>query len=612
MHTHYLSTAAAGQPQLGGRDDKKEEPTTKKKKEPSPEECDQAVEGLSSVKANAKAQADGDDDHTDLMDYAQAPLTPGLVEESNLSNVKDASAYTPQDRQQEESDNLSVGLEMKESNPQGESHIKGQDEAMVPTSEFSNMIVTSDARLQEDLKTEAVKDGTHFVSIDETIDKHQNPNEVDLGNSAAEISCLTSTAQQISEGVASVTLVSGPCNSIVENPDVTKPGYTISTGDADVQSDIAALETIGRNETMEPGKEHCITTISEQNLKKNQVQEHTSGADIQVAINEADAQVHNKNSTDNLDEYLNNFTEPDISFLEKPNSKDSLVENLNNAIELELPAPEKLLSVPEGHMDSHRDVLVEVSPSDFFEGFDAGSKFAAGKKRSFTEIVRRSSVLKVKPTPPLSEVTSMKRTSVVPRSTAQKRKVLNDDTIFLHGDMIRHQLTDTGYQRRVRMKAPCTLIEISMIQKQHMEDENFLGTIFTGMSAELASLHDRTHNLSRISICKDDLEESKYRSTDFSFGQEQTKPANNDVGPDDSQVIPGVEPLDMVQTDPLNEISEGNYQVNVDASVDAVPDQTMHIPSTELEKDEIEDGLNIEKDGEKEIDVKDDILTDVV
>ncbi|GFP95767.1 letm1 and ef-hand domain-containing protein 1 mitochondrial [Phtheirospermum japonicum] len=55
-HAHYLSTAAAGQPQLGGCDDKKEEPATKQKKEPSPEECDQAVEGLSSVKAKAKAK----------------------------------------------------------------------------------------------------------------------------------------------------------------------------------------------------------------------------------------------------------------------------------------------------------------------------------------------------------------------------------------------------------------------------------------------------------------------------------------------------------------------------------------------------------------------------
>ncbi|KAK6136335.1 hypothetical protein DH2020_029906 [Rehmannia glutinosa] len=55
-HVHYLSTAAAGQPEFGGRDDKNEEPAIKQKKEPSPEECDQAVEGLSSVKAKAKAK----------------------------------------------------------------------------------------------------------------------------------------------------------------------------------------------------------------------------------------------------------------------------------------------------------------------------------------------------------------------------------------------------------------------------------------------------------------------------------------------------------------------------------------------------------------------------
>ncbi|CAA0814506.1 LETM1-like protein [Striga hermonthica] len=55
-HARYLSTAAAGQPELGGRDNKNEELATKQKKEPSPEECDQAVEGLSSVKAKAKAK----------------------------------------------------------------------------------------------------------------------------------------------------------------------------------------------------------------------------------------------------------------------------------------------------------------------------------------------------------------------------------------------------------------------------------------------------------------------------------------------------------------------------------------------------------------------------
>lgn len=53
-YVRYLSTASAGKPELDG-DNKKEEPV-KQKKEASPEECDQAVEGLSSVKAKAKAK----------------------------------------------------------------------------------------------------------------------------------------------------------------------------------------------------------------------------------------------------------------------------------------------------------------------------------------------------------------------------------------------------------------------------------------------------------------------------------------------------------------------------------------------------------------------------
>ncbi|CAA2998749.1 LETM1 and EF-hand domain-containing 1, mitochondrial-like [Olea europaea subsp. europaea] len=56
-YARYVSTAAAGQPELGGSgDDKNEEPAMKQKKEASPEECDQAVEGLSTVKAKAKAK----------------------------------------------------------------------------------------------------------------------------------------------------------------------------------------------------------------------------------------------------------------------------------------------------------------------------------------------------------------------------------------------------------------------------------------------------------------------------------------------------------------------------------------------------------------------------
>ncbi|KAL6545258.1 hypothetical protein OROGR_009132 [Orobanche gracilis] len=295
---------------------------------------------------------------------------------------------------------------------------------------------------------------------------------------------------------------------LLENHDATKSGNTISNN-ANVNTDTAALEeTYRREETMMPdfSTEHIL----------NKMQEHALGEEVEVAVGRADAQVHNINSQDNL---VDNSTGP------------------------ELHAPEKLLSVPEGGMDLHRDMLVEGSPSviEVFDTGDTRCKTAVGRKRSFTEstlteqslnsvessrqvrvkrtaesvpddddllssilVGRKSSVLKVKPTPPFTEVTSMKRCCTLPRSAAPKRKVLMDDKMVLHGDTIRHQLTNTEDIRRVRKKAPCTFAEITMIQKKQLEDDFFLGTIFTGISVGLASLHGQAYDLSRISICKDD------------------------------------------------------------------------------------------------------------
>ncbi|KAG5530437.1 hypothetical protein RHGRI_025403 [Rhododendron griersonianum] len=52
----YVSTAAAGQRDVGSDNEENEDLAAKKRKEASPEECDQAVEGLSSAKAKAKAK----------------------------------------------------------------------------------------------------------------------------------------------------------------------------------------------------------------------------------------------------------------------------------------------------------------------------------------------------------------------------------------------------------------------------------------------------------------------------------------------------------------------------------------------------------------------------
>ncbi|XP_061368540.1 uncharacterized protein LOC133311501 [Gastrolobium bilobum] len=54
--TRYISMSAADQSGLGSSNEGNEKSATKQKKEASPEECDEAVEGLSSVKAKAKAK----------------------------------------------------------------------------------------------------------------------------------------------------------------------------------------------------------------------------------------------------------------------------------------------------------------------------------------------------------------------------------------------------------------------------------------------------------------------------------------------------------------------------------------------------------------------------
>ncbi|KAJ6720674.1 LEUCINE ZIPPER-EF-HAND CONTAINING TRANSMEMBRANE PROTEIN [Salix viminalis] len=52
----YASTATAGQPEYGHGRDRNEQPDAKQSKEASPEECDEAVEDLTEVKAKAKAK----------------------------------------------------------------------------------------------------------------------------------------------------------------------------------------------------------------------------------------------------------------------------------------------------------------------------------------------------------------------------------------------------------------------------------------------------------------------------------------------------------------------------------------------------------------------------
>ncbi|KAJ1443592.1 Rad21/Rec8-like protein, N-terminal [Sesbania bispinosa] len=233
-------------------------------------------------------------------------------------------------------------------------------------------------------------------------------------------------------------------------------------------------------------------------------------------------------------------------------------ESINKSAASDMPEPEKMLSLAYQRDGEANDLLVESTPDNrgITEGHmdAAGVKCISGKKRSFTEstltvqsvdlvesyggaqskrtvesipddddllssilVGRRSSVLKIKPSPAAPEIQSTKRLRSAPRSaprtSAIKRKVLMDDMMVLHGDTIRQQLTNTEDIRRIRKKAPCTRHEILMIQRHYLEDEIFHEPIFTDLCANLAILRNETFDLTGIKVCEDSLDSSFIEKT---------------------------------------------------------------------------------------------------
>ncbi|KAI3799557.1 hypothetical protein L1987_34856 [Smallanthus sonchifolius] len=149
---------------------------------------------------------------------------------------------------------------------------------------------------------------------------------------------------------------------------------------------------------------------------------------------------------------------------------------------------------------------------------------------------RKSSILKMKPSPPVA-TTSTKRgrpagsKNAAPKTSVPKRKVLMDDNMVLHGDTIRQQLINTEDIRRLRKKAPCSRSEISMLEKQFWEDEIFSEPIFTGVSIKLASLHNQLYSLSKIFVSHNDNASLEGGKDPKSISQNNEKGTQLEVGP---------------------------------------------------------------------------------
>ncbi|CAK9162291.1 unnamed protein product [Ilex paraguariensis] len=269
------------------------------------------------------------------------------------------------------------------------------------------------------------------------------------------------------------TPVIRPCN--LHQPDTLNPG-SVSFLDPDSPSEVARLRLLETSGSEEAPHTSEISTVLQGDgyhgagglglvLEENNATEPVSCESIQAPCSK---------SNDQADNLISGYCHLE-----------------NSSTGSGLPALEKLLSIPEGLADPPSNLLVAATPdkgdSAGADGDGAGSNIMSGKKRSFTESTltvqsldsvesldvvwtkrtaepipddddllssilgmfmcfsllalwngaRRSSVLKLKPTPLAGpEIMSMKRPRSAPRITASKRKVLTDDTMVLHGEYV--------------------------------------------------------------------------------------------------------------------------------------------------------------------------------
>ncbi|KAL0709585.1 hypothetical protein Bca4012_016563 [Brassica carinata] len=423
----------------------------------------------------------------EFIEDAQAPQTPGLVEVPNSSSVREN--MTSDDH-----------MEVEDLNAEGK---KASDELDANEANKRDQDLPSEYNASE---SEVVPMEVDTSLIDENANAQNGPEE---------------------ERAEHVHVSTSPCCSHITT-DVEDPGQVITEAGTDV-SNIVADKSDAVPSVESPGgpamnnAEQCLS----QEPKENQ--DHVA---IATEVNqETDSSIQVDGQA---------YSKPDEQ-LNESHATDEQLGNLTGSTDSDLPAPEKVLAAPERQGDE-TGFMVESTPDKEDPGTcneDAGNNKITGKKRTFTEstitaeslnsvesvgliqskrtadsvpddddllssiLVGKSSFLKMRSTPVL-EIATTKRSRAAPRSTATKRKVLMDDPMVLHGDVIREQLTNTEGIRRVRKKAPCTVAEIVMLQRQALEDGLLKEPIFTGMSVELVSLHNEPYDLRGITIIENE------------------------------------------------------------------------------------------------------------
>ncbi|RID73495.1 hypothetical protein BRARA_B00647 [Brassica rapa] len=399
----------------------------------------------------------------EIIEDAQAPQTPGLVEVPNSSSVREQLASDDH-------------MEVEDLNAEERSKASGEPVA----NEMLNDL-TSEYNEGESAVTPMEVDKS---LIDENANAQNEPEE---------------------EERAGHVHVTSPCCSHTRAEMEEDPGQAITE---------AGTNVVANKSDAEP----CLTQDPKDPEEENQ--DHFAIASATEVNHETDSRP---------EEQLNNA-----------DATDEQLVNLTGSTDSDVPAPEKVLAAPPNRLGDENGFMVESTTPDGTCNEDAGNNNITGKKRTFTEstltaeslnsvesvglvqskrtadsvpddddllssiLVGKSSFLRMRSTPVVEKATTKRLRASAPRSTATKRKVLMDDPMVLPGDLIREQLTNTESIRRVRKKAPCTVSEILMLQRQALEDGLLKEPIFTGMSVELVSLHNEPYDLRGIIVIEND------------------------------------------------------------------------------------------------------------
>lgn len=399
---------------------------------------------------------------------AQAPATPGLMEETVPSRVHESPVLSPQ----------------RKASPSTNDETAKADTPAAPASDFLHS---------------ATGNASDVVGSEMT----------ELGL-AKPVQVESSVVQDTDALVQQHTSEDLPSQGQASHLETTADKLVGSDGIA------ASVETVTVNATIEGvplavnDSEPCVDVSTERSVVENLVQINGPLIDAQGTIalsadfqHEAQAMQQVVASNDRLNELsASEFAEPE-KMLSAPNAE------FNHAIDLGQITVEKGTTESDGSniigsLTSRKRRLEDSLPALESETTERLSSRPHGKRTNdfvphdddiLASILvgRRTPGFTLDSTPLPPRESSLKRPRLGSKMGTLKRKVQIDDAMVLHADTIRQQLINTEDIRRIRKKAPCTRSEIWMIEKGSLEDDIFQEPVFSCLSEELNKLHNRAY-----------------------------------------------------------------------------------------------------------------------